>query len=128
MRLKKGDVVVVTTGKNKPNHGTYTTGEVLAVYPLKNRVVVKGVNIVTKHNRPSNANPDGGITKKEAPIHVSNVAYLDPVQKKPTKIGYKVVVRKFVIVNFLVLSLIIRKEPCKNYESCIRTLQERSNG
>lgn len=42
MRLKKGDVVVVTTGKNKPNHGTYTTGEVLAVYPLKNRVVVKG--------------------------------------------------------------------------------------
>ena len=91
MRLKKGDVVVVTSGKNKPNHGTYTTGEVLAVYPLKNRVVVKGVNIVTKHNRPSNANPDGGITKKEAPIHVSNVAYLDPVQKKPTKIGYKVV-------------------------------------
>ena len=90
MRLKKGDVVVVTTGKNKPNHGTYTTGEVLAVYPLKNRVVVKGVNIVTKHNRPSNANPDGGITKKEAPIHVSNVAYLDPVQKKPTKIGKKV--------------------------------------
>ena len=72
MRLKKGDVVVVTTGKNKPNHGTYTTGEILAVYPLTNRVLVKGVNIVTKHNRPSNA-------------------YLDPVNKKPTKIGYKVV-------------------------------------
>ena len=89
MRLKKGDVVVVTTGKHKPNHGTYTTGEVLAVYPTKNRVVVKGVNIVTKHNRPSNANPEGGITKQEAPIHVSNVAYLDPVEKKPTKIGYK---------------------------------------
>ena len=47
MRLKKGDVVVVTTGKNKPNHGTYTTGEILAVYPLTNRVLVKGVNIVT---------------------------------------------------------------------------------
>lgn len=89
MRLKKGDVVVVTTGKNKPNHGTYTTGEILAVYPATNRVVVKGVNIVTKHNRPSNANPEGGITKKEAPIHVSNVAYLDPKEKKPTKIGYK---------------------------------------
>mgnify|MGYP003425302168 CR=1 FL=1 len=88
MRIKKGDVVVVTTGKNKPNHGTYTTGEVLAVYPLQNKVVVKGVNIVTKHNRPSNANPDGGITKQEAPIHVSNVAYLDPVEKKPTK-NYK---------------------------------------
>ena len=89
MRIKKGDVVVVTTGKNKPNHGTYTTGEVLAVYPLQNKVVVKGVNIVTKHNRPSNANPDGGITKQEAPIHVSNVAYLDPKEKKPTRLRYE---------------------------------------
>ena len=89
MRIKKGDVVVVTTGKNKPNHGTYTTGEVLAVYPATNRVLVKGVNIVTKHNRPSNANPDGGITKHEAPIHVSNVALIDPKTKKATRAGYK---------------------------------------
>ena len=90
MKIKKGDIVAVTTGKKKPAHGNYTTGEVLAVYPTTGRVLVKGVNIVTKHNRPSNANPDGGIVKKEAPIHISNVAYLDPVEKKPTKIGYKV--------------------------------------
>ena len=57
---------------------------------LASQGVVKGVNIVTKHNRPSNANPDGGITKMEAPIHASNVAYLDPVEKKPTKLGYKI--------------------------------------
>ena len=91
MRIKKGDIVAVIAGNQKPIKGNYVTGEVLQVLPKSNRVVVKGVNIVTKHNRPSNANPDGGITKKEAPIHVSNVAYLDPVNKKPTKIGYKVV-------------------------------------
>ena len=89
MKIKKGDVVAVIAGKHAPVNGVYTTGEVLQVLYKTNRVVVKGVNIVTKHNRPSNANPDGGITKHEAPIHVSNVAYLDPVEKKPTKIGYK---------------------------------------
>ena len=98
MRLKKGDVVVVTTGKNKPNHGTYTTGEILAVYPLTNRVLVKGVNIVTKHNRPSNANPDGGITKKEAPIHASNVQVLDK-NGVAGRVGYKVVDGKKVRYN-----------------------------
>ena len=90
MKLKKGDVVAVTTGKNKPVNGNFVTGEVLQVLPKSNRVVVKGVNIVTKHNKPSNANPDGGIEKREAPISVSNVAYLDPVEKKPTKLGYKI--------------------------------------
>ena len=96
MKIKKGDVVAITTGKNKPIKGNYVTGEVLQVLPKSNRVVVKGVNIVTKHNRPSNANPDGGIEKREAPISVSNVAYLDPVEKKPTKIGYKEVEGKKV--------------------------------
>src|SRR5574344_17162 len=90
MRLKKGDIVAVISGAQKPTKGNFVTGEILQVLPLTKRIVVKGVNIVTKHNRPSNANPDGGIEKKEAPISVSNVAYLDPVQKKPTKIGYKV--------------------------------------
>lgn len=90
MKLKKGDIVAVTTGKNKPVNGNFVTGEVLQVLPKSNRVVVKGVNIVTKHNKPSNANPDGGIEKREAPISVSNVAYLDPVEKKPTKLGYKI--------------------------------------
>lgn len=98
MKIKKGDIVVVTTGKHKPSRGNQTTGEVLKVYPKTNRVVVKGVNIATKHNRPSNANPDGGIVKIETPIHVSNVAYLDPVTKKPTKIGYQTVDGKKVRV------------------------------
>ena len=89
MKIKKGDIVAVISGKSKPVNGRYTTGEVLQVLPDSSRVVVKGVNIVTKHNRPSNANPDGGIEKKEAPIHISNVADLDPVQQKPTRIGYK---------------------------------------
>lgn len=91
MKIKKGDVVAIIAGKHAPSKGVYVTGEVLQVLPKSNRVVVKGVNIVTKHNKPSNANPDGGITKQEAPINVSNVAYLDPVQKKPTKLGYKIV-------------------------------------
>lgn len=90
MKIKKGDIVAVISGKQKPVNGRYTTGEVLQVLPTSNRVVVKGVNIVTKHNRPSNANPNGGIEKREAPIHISNVAYLDPVEKKPTRIGYKI--------------------------------------
>ena len=89
MKIKKGDIVAVISGKSKPVNGKYTTGEVLQVLPNLNKVVVKGVNIVTKHYKPSNAKPDGGIEKKEAPIHISNVAYLDPVQKKPTRIGYK---------------------------------------
>lgn len=89
MRIKKGDIVAIIAGKDKPVNGVYKTGEVIAVYPETSRVVVKGINIVTKHYRPSNAKPEGGIEKKEAPIHVSNVAYLDPVKKLPTKIRYE---------------------------------------
>ena len=89
MKIKKGDVVAVIAGKDKPVNGVYKTGEVLAVYPATNRVVVKGINIATKHYRPSQARPEGGIEKKEAPIHVSNVAYLDPVKKQPTRIRYE---------------------------------------
>ena len=91
MKIKKGAIVAVISGEYAPEKGQpYKTGEVIKVYPEENKVVVKGINLVTKHNRPSQANPDGGITKIEAPIHVSNVAYLDPVKKVPTKIGYKV--------------------------------------
>ena len=84
MQIKKDDMVVVIAGKDKGK-----TGEVLAVYPETEKVVVKGINIVTKHYRPSNARPNGGIEKKEAPIDASNVAYLDPVQKKPTRLRYE---------------------------------------
>ncbi len=89
MKLKKGDIVCVIAGKDKAVNGVYKTGEILKVDSKTNRVVVKGVNIATKHYRPSNERPDGAIEKKEAPIHVSNVAYLDPVQKKPTRIRYE---------------------------------------
>lgn len=89
MKIKKGDVVAIIAGKDKPVNGVYKTGEVLHVNPTTSRVVVKGINIVTKHYRPSNARPEGGIEKKEAPIHVSNVAYLDPVKKLPTRIRYE---------------------------------------
>ncbi len=101
MRIKKGDVVVVLSGKDKGR-----TGEVLAVSPKTGRVIVKGINIVTKHNRPTNAKPDGGIEKIEAPINVSKVAYLDPVEKKATRLGYKFVEKdgKLVKVRYCKLS------------------------
>jgi large subunit ribosomal protein L24 len=101
MRIKKGDVVTVLSGKDKGR-----TGEVIAVYPTVGRVVVKGINIVTKHNRPTNANPNGGIEKKEASMNVSKVAYLDPKEKKATKIGYKFVEKdgKSVKVRYCKLS------------------------
>jgi large subunit ribosomal protein L24 len=89
MKIKKGDIVAVISGEDKPVKGKFKTGKVLRVYPKLEKVVVEGVNIVTKHRRPSQAKPEGGIDKKEAAIHVSKVAYLDPVTKKPTKIGYQ---------------------------------------
>ncbi len=101
MRIKKGDVVIVISGPEKGK-----TGEVVAASPATQRVIVKGVNLVTKHQRPTNAKPDGGIEKREAPMHVSKVAYLDPKQKKATKIGYKFIEKdgKKVKIRFCKLS------------------------
>ena len=87
MKLKKGDIVAVTTGKDKATKGTYKTGEILQVFPDENKVLVKGINIVTKHYRPSNARPNGGIEKKEAPIDASNVMLV--VDGKATRVGFK---------------------------------------
>ncbi len=84
MNLKKGDTVVVISGSWKNKQGT-----VLQVLPKSNRVVVEGVNIVTHHNRPSQSNPDGGISKKEAPIAACKVMLVDPKENIPTRIGYK---------------------------------------
>jgi large subunit ribosomal protein L24 len=83
-RIRKGDTVVVTTGKDKGR-----TGEVLRVLPEDNRVVVQGVNMVKRHKKPQMGDP-GGIQEKEATIHVSNVAHWDADAKMPTRIGYKV--------------------------------------
>lgn len=85
MHVKKGDKVVVISGKDKGKQGT-----ILAAYPKKNRVVVEGVNIVKKHAKPSQANPQGGILSLEAAIHASNVMPLDPKSGKPTRVGYKI--------------------------------------
>lgn len=86
MFIKKGDTVLVVAGDSKGK-----TGTVLHVLTKQNRVVVEGVNIVSKHSKPSNSNPDGGIVKKEAPIHISNVQYLETKSNVPTKVGKKIV-------------------------------------
>ncbi|WP_053361326.1 50S ribosomal protein L24 [Bacillus sp. FJAT-27251] len=84
MHVKKGDKVMVISGKDKGK-----TGNVLAAYPKQNRVLIEGVNIVKKHAKPSQVNPQGGIISQEAPIHVSNVMPIDPKSGNPTRVGYK---------------------------------------
>jgi len=86
MHVKKGDKVQVIAGKDKGKQGV-----ILAAFPKQNRVLVEGVNIVKKHSKPSQVNPQGGIITKEAPIHVSNVMPLDPKAGVPTRVGYKTV-------------------------------------
>ncbi|MEL7043251.1 MAG: 50S ribosomal protein L24 [Pseudomonadota bacterium] len=83
-KVKKGDRVIVLTGRNKG-----AEGEVLKVIPTENRVVVRGVNVVKRHTKPSQLNPQGGINSFEAPIHVSNVAMIDPRDGKATRVGFK---------------------------------------
>ncbi len=83
-KIKKGDRVVVVTGKSKGS-----TGEVLRVLRGKDRVLVQGVNMVRRHTAPSQASP-GGIVEKEASLHISNVALIDPKTSEPTRAGYKV--------------------------------------
>jgi large subunit ribosomal protein L24 len=83
-RIKTGDEVVIIAGKNKGSHG-----KVLKVIPEDERVVVQGVNIVTKHVKPSRENPQGGIQKREAPIHLSNVMLADPKSGDPTRVRFQ---------------------------------------
>lgn len=85
LHVKKGDQVIVITGKDKGKKG-----RVLAAYPSEGRVLVEGVNIIKKHQKPNQANPQGGIISKEAPIHSSNVMLVDPKTGQATRIGYKV--------------------------------------
>lgn len=83
MKIKTGDTVKVITG-----HYKGTTGKVIAVNPAKNTVTVEGVNIAKKANKPTSANPDGGITQFEAPIHASNVMIVDD-KNSVSRIGHK---------------------------------------
>lgn len=83
MKIKKGDSVIVLTGKDKGKKG-----EVLKAMPEKSRVIVQGVNVVKKHQKPTQF-AAGGIVEKELSIHVSNVAVADPKEDKPTRVGYQ---------------------------------------
>ena len=83
-KIKKGDRVVLLTGKDKGRQG-----RVLQVMPKEERVIVEGLNMVQRHTRASQTDPQGGIKHKEAPVHVSNVAIVDS-KGKPTRVGFKV--------------------------------------
>jgi large subunit ribosomal protein L24 len=83
LKIRKGDKVVVRTGRDKGK-----VGEVLRVYPEDNRALVQGVNVVRKHQKQT-AGQEGGIVSKEMPIHISNIALRDPKDGKPTRVGYK---------------------------------------
>ena len=85
MHVKKGDKVKVLSGKDRGKEGV-----ILEAYPKKDRVLVEGVNMVKKHAKPSQDNPQGGILNKEAAIHVSNVLPIDPKTGEPTRVGYEV--------------------------------------
>jgi large subunit ribosomal protein L24 len=82
-KLKKGDKVVVLTGRDKGR-----TGEVFEVRPKEGRALVRGVNLVKRHQKQS-MKQEGGIIQKEAPIHLSNLAFADPKDGKPTRVGFK---------------------------------------
>ena len=85
LHIKKGDTVYVNAGDDKGK-----TGRVLKVLVEKQRAIVEGVNMVSKSTKPSAKNPQGGIVKQEAPIHISNLNVVDPKTGKPTRIGRKV--------------------------------------
>lgn len=84
MKFKKGDQALVITGKDKGKKG-----EVVKVLPADNKVIISGVNVVTKHQKPSQFS-QGGLIKKEMPIHVSNISHFDPDTGKAHKVGFKV--------------------------------------
>ena len=84
LHIKKGDTVYVNAGNDKGK-----TGKVLTVLPAKDRVIVEGVNVISKHTKPNSKQPQGGIIKQEAGIHISNVQLIDQQSGKPTRVGYK---------------------------------------
>jgi large subunit ribosomal protein L24 len=83
-RVKKGDTVVVLVGKDKGR-----TGDVIKSLPKEGKVVVSGINVHARHRKPTQENPQGGIERKEAPLHVSNVAIADPKDGKPTRVRFE---------------------------------------
>ncbi|UCD16246.1 MAG: 50S ribosomal protein L24 [Candidatus Zixiibacteriota bacterium] len=84
MNIKKGDIVYVRRGKDRGK-----TGKILHVFTKTNRVIVEGINLISRHTRPTRTNPKGGIVRKEAPIHRSNVAFYSKSISSPTKVSYR---------------------------------------
>jgi large subunit ribosomal protein L24 len=84
-KIKKGDKVVILSGKDKGKKG-----EVTKSFPKDSKVIVGGINMMTRHKKASQANPQGGLERIEAPMHVSKVAIEDPKTGKPTRVGFKV--------------------------------------
>jgi large subunit ribosomal protein L24 len=84
-KIKKGDKVVVLSGKDKGKQG-----EVTKSMPKEGKVIVAGVNIITRHRKPTQTNPQGGLEKAEAPLHVSKVAIQDPKTGKPTRVRFEI--------------------------------------
>jgi large subunit ribosomal protein L24 len=84
IHIKKGDTVMIITGESKGQKG-----RVLEINRDKNKAIVEGVNMVSKHTKPNAKAPQGGIIKKEAPVHLSNIMVVDPTSGKPTRIGRK---------------------------------------
>ena len=84
LKIKSGDIVRVIAGDHKGSEG-----KIVRVLREKNKAIVEGVNMVSKHTKPSAKNPQGGIVKKDAPIHVSNLSLIDPKSKEATKVGFK---------------------------------------
>ena len=83
-KIKKGDKVVILSGKDKGKHG-----EVTKSLPKEGKVIVSGVNVHVRHRKPSQLNPQGGLERKEAPLHVSKVAIADPKDGKPTRVRFE---------------------------------------
>ena len=89
LKIRKGDTVKVIAGNYRSTADKINSGKVLEVLLERNRVIVEGINMVTRHQKPSAGKPEGGIKKTEASIHVSNVMLLDPASGKPTRVGRK---------------------------------------
>jgi large subunit ribosomal protein L24 len=85
-RLKKNDRVKVISGNHRGKEG-----KILKIFRDKKRVIVEGVNIIKRHTRPTQKNPQGGITQKEAPIHISNIMLIDPKSNEPSRIGMQII-------------------------------------
>ena len=95
IKIKKNDTVIVTTGNSKG-----VKGKVIKVYPKVNRAMVEGANLISKHTKPNAANPQGGIVKQEATIHISNLSLIDPKSGEKTKVGKKRDVKSGKLVRF----------------------------